>query len=456
VAERHVGWWVGGAAIFAGAIALSYYYSRPETPQQIANRLQKQITEIRGVPYKRPVMVEVESPDEFRKSLAVEIKRARGLPNFEQVARMLGFLARDEDFDWGGVQTHFLAEDVDSFYDCENGRLSLMQMTPGPRSMRSEKERDTAYVRELYRALQDQYFDLGRYLAARTSDSAFNEDQWLARRLVVEGEANYAAILWRLKMELGRVPDHSQLYVLARPKDRELSFETISGLLSDPRMRKAVGARRPMDAGKPKSVPSFLSELQKSVLRYGVAFVYDVHSRGWSELEKLYKESPPVSTAQILHPEKWFNYEQPVQITYPSFETNKAFADWELLAHNVLGELQWRVVFKTQHLSPIMSGAPAGWNGDRYAVFRRRGGEDMLMLMYTVWDTENAAKDFAASYRVLLDEKYLGTTRPPLRILEDGHRVVIVEGGDEPSLDTFMSFAASAQETEFGRIVATR
>jgi hypothetical protein len=43
-------------------------------------------------------------------------------------------------------------------------------------------------------------------------------------------------------------------------------------------------------------------------------------------------------------------------------------------------------------------------------------------------------------------EKYAETTPPPTRILHEGKKVVIVEGGDESSLNAFMSFAAAAQE----------
>ena len=76
----------------------------------------------------------------------------------------------------------------------------------------------------------------------------------------------------------------------------------------------------------------------------GMAFIHAVHEKGWSEVEKLYREYPPESTEQILHPEKWFAREAPVAIEWPAFESAALFADWELLGENVLGESLWRGV----------------------------------------------------------------------------------------------------------------
>jgi hypothetical protein len=92
-----------------------------------------------------------------------------------------------------------------------------------------------------------------------------------------------------------------------------------------------------------------------------------------------------------------------------------------------------------------MGSVAAGWNGDRYAIFKRRGANDLLMLMYTAWDTEPAATEFASAYRALVEEKYAASEKPPTRIVQKGPRVIIVEGGDETSLEPFTRFAESAQ-----------
>jgi hypothetical protein len=299
------------------------------------------------------------------------------------------------------------------------------------------------YARELYRALLDQHFDLKTYLQLRQGRRSLNNDELLARRTVVDGEALYAALLWRLKQQTGRIPDHIPLERLA---DHAIDPQKVLGLLDDPRMAEATG-KRASPRGDSDGVPTYISKLMDGTDRNGLLFAHAIQRRGWSEVEKLYTTSPPVSTEQILHPEKWLARERPVVIEWPAFETNVAFADWELVERNVLGELMWRVVFAAHRLSPLMSSAPAGWNGDRYAVFKRRSSSDTLLLVYTAWDTEADAAAFAQTYRVLVQAKHANEPQP-VRIFEEGRRVVIVEGGQESALDACMTFAKAAQETQ--------
>jgi CBS domain containing-hemolysin-like protein len=67
-------------------------------------------------------------------------------------------------------------------------------------------------------------------------------------------------------------------------------------------MREATGMR-----GAPPSregaMPTYLSQLSEGIHRDGLSFAHAVHQHGgWSELDKLYTTSPPVSTEQVLHP----------------------------------------------------------------------------------------------------------------------------------------------------------
>jgi hypothetical protein len=190
-------------------------------------------------------------------------------------------------------------------------------------------------------------------------------------------------------------------------------------------------------------LPPFLFERMYTPYIDGPIFIEAVHARGWSEVEKLYGEYPPVSTEQILHPGKWFAREEPVRIAWPAFKTDPLFSDWQLVAEAVLGERMWRVAFRAQGIRSEAESAAAGWNGDRYAVFRRKGDGAMLMLMYTSWDTRADADEFAAAYRLLLEAKHREAP-VPARVLMQGNDVLIVEGADEASADAFLAFNGRA------------
>jgi hypothetical protein len=283
---------------------------------------------------------------------------------------------------------------------------------------------------------------LKTYLEPRQGGGSLNNDELLARQIVVQCDANYGVLLRRLKRTMGRIPDPLPLEAAM---DRKVDAQSYIDLVNDPRVHRAESERK--SRREPGSLPTFLSHLVTSMDREGLLFAHRVRTSGLNELEKLYTTSPPVSTEQILHPEKWFARERPVTIRWPGFETHAAFADWEVLDQGVLGELLLSGVFRAHHFSSVMGNPAAGWNGDRYAVFKRRGSADTLLLMYSAWDTETHAAEFAEAYHALVQVKHADAPKP-VRLLEEGRRVVIVEGGDESSLDDFMKFAQSAQETQ--------
>jgi len=204
-----------------------------------------------------------------------------------------------------------------------------------------------------------------------------------------------------------------------------------------PEMTKLAGSgvAEAMDATD--SIPSFMIESLIGVYMKGLGFVFAVHERGWSEVEKLYTEYPPQSTEQILHPEKWQSREAPSEITYPALEKVSALKNWEPLDSDVLGEFQWRVIFKEQGLGAEAEAAAAGWDGDRYIIFKRKDSDATLMLLSTSWDSAAQAEEFASAYRRLLARKYQGAPEPS-RVLQKKENVYIVEGGNEKDIGALL------------------
>lgn len=429
------GGWLIGLAI-AGLVVLMALAARPPDRQRAIQKMQTQIASIRGLPFKHDVVLQEQSQADFEKHAEAQFQQLSE-PGHEAVARTLGLLASDETLDVDAFRKGLRKPGATARYEPEAGRVFFVPAT----QVQPAAERDIMYVRELYRALLDQHFDLKTYLGER--EGGLNADEQLARQMVVEGEALYATILWGVKKETGRIPEHLPLQSVMEPT---LDPRGLMEMHDDPRMRKVMGGKR-TPARSDSGMPTYVLQMGEDLQRKGMLFADAVRKRGWDETTRLYTTSPPVSTEQILHPRKWFQGERPVKIQWPAFESNAAFADWELLEQGVLGELMMRALFRVHRLSPMMGSNPDGWNGDRYAVLKRRDSGDTLLLFYTAWDTERDAASFAGTYRVLLKEKYRDAATP-VRLLEEGRRVVIVEGGEESSLDAFMAFARSAQEIE--------
>ena len=82
---------------------------------------------------------------------------------------------------------------------------------------------------------------------------------------------------------------------------------------------------------------------------------------GWKAVDEAYL-SPPSSTEQIIHPEKYRSkLDLPIIIDLGELKPGAA---WKELGRNVLGELQTSIM-----LGRAGPKAAAGWDGDRYAVF---------------------------------------------------------------------------------------
>jgi len=192
------------------------------------------------------------------------------------------------------------------------------------------------------------------------------------------------------------------------------------------------------------NIPDFIMDTMIGVYLRGMSFVFAVHEQGWPAVEKLYTEYPPQSTEQILHPEKWQAREAPVDFAWPKLDKAKALRDWELLDDDVLGEFQWRSIIKEQGFPAEAESVAAGWGGDRYAVFKRKDSDAMLLLVRTSWDSEAEAREFVDVYARVQAAKY-GDAKVPVRLEQQGVDVFIVEGGDAASTDALLKLVKGAK-----------
>jgi hypothetical protein len=385
------------AAVLIAIAAGAYIAFWAGSLQRQASRIQDDVAEIRGRPFKEPVIVEWTSREQFREFMLAEFEKAPKIRDYWDVVRMLGIYRGPDREPPEEIVVELLSNAAAAYDANRHAFMLLMDM--------NEKDRNVVFAHELYHGFQDQYFDLQRYLLEMSRAVDANGDEVLARQSVVEGEAAYVDAIYQARDPANSRPTRDQV------------------------------------AG---SMPPFMFEMFMSPYIDGMAFIHAIHARGWPEVEKLYGEYPPVSTEQILHPEKWFAREEPVRITWPEFHSESRFWNWQLLHANVMGERGWQVAFREQGLRAEAQGAAAGWNGDRYAVFRHRHDKVFLMLMYTSWDTEADAVEFADAYRRLLESKYRGTSIPT-RLLAQGSEVLIVEGGFPESADAFMEFNRRAE-----------
>jgi hypothetical protein len=414
----------------------------PADAQGTADSIAREIEQIRGLSFKQPVRVESQSVASFGEFVSRELDKE--VPksirqHFGTIVRTLGLYRGPPIDDFSSMMTMVMTSQAGAYYDPEKQTFFVL-MNDMPELMRG-----MLYSHELYHALQDQYFGLVRYADAGGNDGAGsqNADSQFARSAVVEGEATYMMSLWMMQKMSNKPPTRK---VMARVMAAQVNVgvDQLREALKQPKVAQMVGGDVQSAIDAAGEIPSFIMDSMMVVYLKGAGFVFAVHEQGWPAVEKLYTEYPPQSMEQILHPEKWLAREAPTAFEWPRLEKISVLRDWELLDDDVLGEFQWRTVFKEQGFAAEAESAAAGWDGDRYAVFKRKNSEATLLLLRTRWDSEKEAREFADVYGRVLAVKYADAP-VPTRLVQKGVDVFVVEGGDEANLASLLKIVKRAK-----------
>lgn len=121
----------------------------------------------------------------------------------------------------------------------------------------------------------------------------------------------------------------------------------------------------------------------------GASFVDDILSQGGqARVDQAFK-SPPTTTEQVLHTERFLNREDPAKVASPKAEA-------EVIEEGIWGErglltMLLQTIDRDQALQ-----AAEGWNGDYYVAWKR-GGTDCIRMSI---DTDTA-KDKAELFEAL-------------------------------------------------------
>ncbi|HEX8844893.1 MAG TPA: hypothetical protein VF791_09635 [Pyrinomonadaceae bacterium] len=232
---------------------------------------------------------------------------------------------------------------------------------------------DSLLTHEMTHALQDQHFDLMKLLLVRP----YNFDRTEAVFAVIEGDAMNV----QRRMEQGDAYTRRPLEEISKQEtDRFSSY------------RKEIGAL----------FPPLLTETFIFRYRDGARFVESVRrSQGERGVDELF-ERPPLSSEQILHPEKYQKNEAPREVSLDVLEF--VIAGWKNTASTPLGEIGVRGLLMAGVSEKDAVRAASGWGGDRAYLFEKDGGTP-LFVWKTVWDKTADAEEFFAAYNALRRRK---------------------------------------------------
>jgi hypothetical protein len=170
-------------------------------------------------------------------------------------------------------------------------------------------------------------------------------------------------------------------------------LETLAAA-NDPE-QQAILERTPAILAEPLVVPSVA----------GLEFVMDAWSAGgWAAVDRLYS-TPPASTEQVLHPDKYKAREAPVAVELPADLATRMGAGWSVATSDTFGEYVMTIWLGqagdgTGSVEP--EAAAEGWGGDRIAYLTGPGGADAVVWA-TAWDSAADAQEFLQAAAPIVD-----------------------------------------------------
>lgn len=400
---------------------------RPLTAREIQKiePLVRAAEEIRNLRFEHPVPMQVQSAAAIRRSMESELEEEDLLEN-RNFYVALGLLQPDVDV--RELLLDVLGEQVVGYYDTKRHRLTLredvMSQSFSFGSGRSVSMESPAMVivHELVHALQDQALGLSTAEEIDRSDDAGN-----AFHAVVEGDATLAMV--GHLMARNGVP----LFMLAR------QVSTLRQMMTQQPQQAAAGSEALMHAPAIVRVPLMSAYVD------GMLFCTTVYGQrgGWTAVNQAHRE-PPLSTEQVLHPEKYLAGETPETIAIPAFPALER-AGYRTLQEDTVGELEMSVYFGLGTNDDRNSEAATGWGGDRVRIVQRPDGE-LGAVWFTTWDTELEAVEAENAARAIFTRQAIAAI--PHQELRVGRALLIARNIDHASaraeIETnFRSFAAS-------------
>jgi hypothetical protein len=237
----------------------------------------------------------------------------------------------------------------------------------------------TTYAHEYTHQLQDQNFDLATF----DTTSIDQSDRALAQTALIEGDATLVQTLWIFQANL--TPDEIG-EILAAGQDPE-----------------ALAAL--------ENAPLYLRDTGLFPYEGGLILAQQLTLSGEGALDAAFAD-PPVSTEQIIHPEKYIQREDPVEVRIADDLPARVGSGWTEIGRDTLGELILRVWLEEHGVgkprgalldppSQILQDAVAGWGGDRLVLLRHDDGS-LAVALSTTWDTAGEAAEFAAAAETAL------------------------------------------------------
>lgn len=357
-----------------------------------AAELLPEVERLSGLPAREALRLGVRSRADLEAFLEDELEEQFAGERMRNVVRAYArFGLVPDTLDLEPLLSRLLLEQVAGFYDPASDTLFVVEGI-------SAELVDGVLVHEMVHALQDQYVDLDSLVEATRQ----RNDRGMAVQAAIEGHATFVMYEWMLGQMTGGSVDLSRMPRLSESLD---SDALASAGVEMPELQQA---------------PTVIREQLLFPYVSGLDFI-QVRWAGADGRVPPLGDALPLTTEQILHPERWGAPE--VAPPAPLEFSAAVSGQWSEVYSDGLGEVDTRILLR-EFLADRdrADAAAAGWDGDVYRLLEGPDGEALVWV--TRWDTEAEAAEFARAMEGVREARYSADAGRRVTVERPGGRIV--------------------------------
>jgi hypothetical protein len=330
----------------------------------------EELTQISGMPLRHAVpcdFITKAKVNEFLNKRVKEEAKPDEIRAEELTLKKFGLVP--QDFDLAKTTVDLLTEQAAAFYDYDRKKLFITEST-------SSEPQEPVLAHELSHAIADQNFNLGKYIKqGRKSD-----DGSTARLAVMEGQAT-----WLMSEYLAKRNGQS----LKTSPELLAAMSTVSD---------SGGEQFPVF----DKAPLYLRLTLVFPYTKGMLFQHAVVQRdGNGAFAEVFRH-PPLSTQQIIHPDKYFAGLKPTDPALPDPKLH----GYKGLVGGSLGELEHQILLEQFGSKEEAADLAPHWRGCNFELLENKKAGRVVLLYVAEWDSEESARRYFAAYRELLHKKW--------------------------------------------------
>ncbi len=330
----------------------------------------EELTQISGMPLRHAVpcdFITKAKVNEFLNKRVKEEEKPEEIRAEELTLKKFGLVP--QDFDLAKTTVDLLTEQAAAFYDYDRKKLFITESA-------SSEPQEPVLAHELSHAIADQNFNLGKYIKqGRKSD-----DGSTARLAVMEGQAT-----WLMSEYLAKRNGQS----LKTSPELLAAMSTVSD---------SGGEQFPVF----DKAPLYLRLTLVFPYTKGMLFQHAVVQRDGNDAFAEVFRHPPVSTQQIMHPDKYFASLKPTDPALPDPKLH----GYKGLVGGSLGELEHQILLEQFGGKEEAADLAPHWRGCNFELLENKKAGRVVLLYVAEWDSEESARRYFAAYRALLHKKW--------------------------------------------------